>query len=383
MATYKDAGVDIDAQDKALEQVKKMVRNTYTRGVLSDQGAFGGLFRVPKGFKEPVLVASADGVGTKLKVAIATGRNGTVGQDLVNHCINDILVQGARPLFFLDYCATGQARSRCGGRCHRWCGDRVLRGRGGPARRRNRRDARFLRRRRLRSGGLHRRRGRPQGDPRRIQGRPRAMCWSALPSTGLHTNGYSLARKVLLDDPGFGPDDVIPELGCSVGEELLKIHRCYVNEVWPLLEKGFIHAMAHITGGGLTDNLPRVTAQETPGGGQGRRVGDSAGLQGPRRARRGSRGRLLADLQHGRRDGPHRAAEETQEGPRTPQGCAAARASPWAMSSRESRASSTTTHRTGIRPGCAEAQNDELGMMNYEFHRTIAPSQHRALIPDG
>jgi len=108
MATYKDAGVDIDAQDRALEQVKKMVRNTYTDGVLSDQGAFGGLFRVPKGFSEPVLVASADGVGTKLKVAIATGRHGTVGQDLVNHCINDILVQGARPLFFLDYFAASK-----------------------------------------------------------------------------------------------------------------------------------------------------------------------------------------------------------------------------------------------------------------------------------
>ncbi|MGD8441402.1 MAG: AIR synthase related protein, partial [Holophagae bacterium] len=108
MATYKDAGVDIDAQDRALAQVKKMVRNTYTGGVLSDQGAFGGLFRLPKGCKDPVLVASADGVGTKLKVAFATGRHGTVGQDLVNHCINDILVQGAAPLFFLDYLATGR-----------------------------------------------------------------------------------------------------------------------------------------------------------------------------------------------------------------------------------------------------------------------------------
>ena len=104
MTTYRDAGVDIDAQDRALAQVKKMVRNTYTSDVLSDQGAFGGLFRPPiKGLKEPVLVASADGVGTKLKVAFAADRHTTVGRDLVHHCINDILVQGARPLFFLDY----------------------------------------------------------------------------------------------------------------------------------------------------------------------------------------------------------------------------------------------------------------------------------------
>ncbi len=109
MTTYRDAGVDIDAQDRALAQVKKMVRKTYTDDVLSDQGAFGGLFRMPiKGLKEPVLVASADGVGTKLKVAFACGRHTSVGRDLVHHCINDILVQGARPLFFLDYLATGR-----------------------------------------------------------------------------------------------------------------------------------------------------------------------------------------------------------------------------------------------------------------------------------
>ena len=109
MTTYKDAGVDIDAQDQALARVKGLVRATFTDDVLSDQGAFGGLFRLPtKGLREPVLVASADGVGTKLKVAFLAGRHTTVGQDLVNHCINDILVQGARPLFFLDYLATGR-----------------------------------------------------------------------------------------------------------------------------------------------------------------------------------------------------------------------------------------------------------------------------------
>jgi len=257
MATYKDAGVDIDAQDKALEQVKKMVRNTYTDGVLSDQGAFGGLFSVPKGFKEPVLVASADGVGTKLKVAIATGRNGTVGQDLVNHCINDILVQGARPLFFLDYLATGRLEP-----------DVVADVIGGVATACTEAGVALLGGETAEMPGFY-------GDGEYdlagfivgVVGRKAILDGSSvrkgdvlvgLPSTGLHTNGYSLARKVLLDDPGFGPDDVIPELGCSVGEELLKIHRCYLNPVWPLVEKGLIHAMAHITGGGLTDNLPRV-----------------------------------------------------------------------------------------------------------------------------
>lgn len=257
MATYKDAGVDIDAQDRALEQVKKMVRGTYTAGVLSDQGAFGGLFRVPKGFKEPVLVASADGVGTKLKVAIATGRHDTVGQCLVNHCINDILVQGARPLFFLDYCATGRLDA-----------DVVADVIGGVATACSNAGVALLGGETAEMPGFY-----ADGDydlagfivgvvdRKAILDGSRVKKGDVLvglPSTGLHTNGYSLARKVLLDDPGFGPDDVIPELGCSVGEELLKIHRCYANEVLPLLERKQVHAMAHITGGGLTDNLPRV-----------------------------------------------------------------------------------------------------------------------------
>jgi phosphoribosylformylglycinamidine cyclo-ligase len=257
MATYKDAGVDIDAQDKALEQVKKMVRKTYTDGVLSDQGAFGGLFRVPGGLKEPVLVASADGVGTKLKIAFATGRHDTVGRDLVNHCINDILVQGARPLFFLDYCATGRLEpdvvSDVIGGVAAACSDAGVALLGGETAEMPGfyGDGEYdlagfivgvVERRLILDGSRVR-----SGD-----------VLVGLPSTGLHTNGYSLARKVLLDDPGFSTDDVIPELGCSIGEELLKTHRCYVNEVWPLLEKDLVHGMAHITGGGLTDNLPRV-----------------------------------------------------------------------------------------------------------------------------
>jgi phosphoribosylformylglycinamidine cyclo-ligase len=260
MATYKDAGVDIDAQDRALAQVKKMVRNTYTGGVLSDQGAFGGLFRLPKGCKDPVLVASADGVGTKLKVAFATGRHGTVGQDLVNHCINDILVQGAAPLFFLDYLATGRLDP-----------DVVTDVIGGVATACSQASVALLGGETAEMPGFY-------GDGEYdlagfivgVVDRAAILDGSAicsgdilvgLPSTGLHTNGYSLARKVLIDDPGFAPDDVIPELGCSVGEELLKIHRCYAKPVRPLLDEGLVRGMAHITGGGLTDNVPRVLPQ--------------------------------------------------------------------------------------------------------------------------
>ncbi|HSN57028.1 MAG TPA: phosphoribosylformylglycinamidine cyclo-ligase [Candidatus Sulfomarinibacteraceae bacterium] len=257
MATYKEAGVDIDAQDRALEQVKKMVRKTYTDGVLSDQGAFGGLFRLPRGFREPVLVASADGVGTKLKVAFATGRHGTVGQDLVNHCINDILVQGARPLFFLDYLATGRldpdiVADVIGGVAAA-CADAGVALLGGetaemPG---------------FYADGEYDLAGFIVGvvDRKAILDGSRVRKGDVLvglPSTGLHTNGYSLARKLLLDDPRVGPAELIPELGCSIGDELLRIHRCYLEPVWPLLEAGLVHAMAHITGGGLTDNLPRV-----------------------------------------------------------------------------------------------------------------------------
>ncbi|MCU0303973.1 MAG: phosphoribosylformylglycinamidine cyclo-ligase [Thermoanaerobaculales bacterium] len=257
MATYKDAGVDIDAQDRALEQVKKMVRKTYTDGVLSDQGAFGGLFKLPKGLAEPVLVASADGVGTKLKIAFATGRHDTVGRDLVNHCINDILVQGARPLFFLDYLATGRldpdvAADVIGGVAAA-CSDAGVALLGGetaemPG---------------FYADGEYDLAGFIVGvvDRREILDGSRVEAGDVLvglPSTGLHTNGYSLARKILLDDPGVGPAEVLPELGGPIGDALLKVHRCYASEVLPLLERGLVHAMAHITGGGLTDNLPRV-----------------------------------------------------------------------------------------------------------------------------
>ncbi len=257
MTTYRDAGVDIDAQDKALEQIKKMVRSTYTDGVLSDQGAFGGMFRVPGSVKDPVLVASADGVGTKLKIAFLSGRHTTVGQDLVNHCINDILVQGARPLFFLDYMATGVldpdvAADVIGGVATA-CKEHGVALLGGetaemPG---------------FYADGEYDMAGFIVGivDGRRILDSSAVRegdLLVGLPSDGLHTNGYSLARKIFFDVMGLRWDDAVDGLKGSVADELLKVHQCYLGPVWPLVEKGRVGALAHITGGGLTDNVPRV-----------------------------------------------------------------------------------------------------------------------------
>lgn len=257
MATYSDAGVDIDAQDKALNQIKKMVRNTYTDGVLSDQGAFGGMFRVPGGVKDPVLVASADGVGTKLKIAFLSGRHTTVGQDLVNHCINDILVQGARPLFFLDYMATGTLDP-----------DVVADVIGGVATACSENGVALLGGETAEMPGFY-----ADGeydvagfivgivDGRHILDSSAVRegdLLVGLASNGLHTNGYSLARKIIFDMMGLRWDDSVDPLQGTVADELLKIHRCYLEPVWPLVEKGRVSGLAHITGGGLTDNLPRV-----------------------------------------------------------------------------------------------------------------------------
>jgi phosphoribosylformylglycinamidine cyclo-ligase len=263
MTTYRDAGVDIDAQDQALARVKMRVRSTFTDGVLSDLGSFGGLFRLgARKLRDPVLVASADGVGTKLRVAFAAGRHGTVGQDLVNHCVNDILVQGARPLFFLDYLATGRLEPEVvaevvdgvAAACSA-CGTALL---GGETAEMpgfygdGEYDlAGFV------VGAVERKR---VITPELVEAGDVLV---GLPSAGLHTNGYSLARLVFFDTLGLGPDDHVDELGCTVADELLKVHRCYLEPVVPLLDAGLLHGMAHITGGGLTDNLPRVLPEGT------------------------------------------------------------------------------------------------------------------------
>ena len=253
-------GVDIDAGNRAVELMSQAVRSTYDREVLAGIGAFGGLFDAGwlKAMPDPVLVASTDGVGTKVKLAAQAGRYASIGQDIVNHCINDILVQGARPLFFLDYFATSQAASGGGGRGRRRDGRGLPGGRLRPAGRRNRRDAGRLRAGRVRCG------------------RARSWAWWSasascpartssagdvlvgLRSSGPHTNGYSLIRKVF---EGVPLETVFPELGVSLADALLAPHRSYL----PLLlacaaasRPRSVKALAHLTGGGFIENIPRV-----------------------------------------------------------------------------------------------------------------------------
>ncbi|MEW6337543.1 MAG: phosphoribosylformylglycinamidine cyclo-ligase [Acidobacteriota bacterium] len=256
--TYAASGVDIDAQDRALERVKLLARSTFTPGVLSEIGLFGGLYSLePDDPDGTVLVASADGVGTKLKVAQAAGVHGTVGEDLVNHCVNDILVCGARPLFFLDYFACGSldpdvaatvveglARGCRANGCALLGGETAEM----PG---------FYR------PGEYDVAGFIVGACRRstLLRRERVVAGDALvalPSSGLHTNGYSLARKVFFDVLGLEVSDRVPELGCTAAEALLAVHRSYLAALAPLLDRGVVKAAAHITGGGLPDNLPRA-----------------------------------------------------------------------------------------------------------------------------
>lgn len=256
--TYKGSGVSIDAQDRALERIRRTAKTTFTAGVLSDIGSFGGLFALdPSRPDGPVLVASADGVGTKLKVAQMVGVYDTVGQDLVNHCVNDILVQGARPLFFLDYVAAGKlvperiaAVVEGLGKACRENGCALLGGETAEMPGLYHGDdfdlAGFI------VGSVDRGRLLPSGV---VPG----MALLGLPSTGLHTNGYSLARKLLFEVKGFSVGTRLADLGCTVGEALLAVHRSYLGPVAALLDAGVpLSAMAHITGGGLPDNVPRV-----------------------------------------------------------------------------------------------------------------------------
>ena len=256
--TYAAAGVDIDAQDRALAAVKKLARSTFTPGVLTEIGSFGGMFTLePENPAGMVLVASTDGVGTKLRVAQMAGINTTVGQDLVNHCVNDILVQGARPLFFLDYLAAGKLEpavvvdvvSGLATAC-RAAGCALLGGETAempgfyePG------DydlAGFI------VGAVRRDRAIPRGDV------AAGDALVGLPSTGLHTNGYSLARKVFFELLSLTIESHVPDLGHTVADELLAIHRSYLDDLVPLLDAGLVKAAAHITGGGIPDNLPRV-----------------------------------------------------------------------------------------------------------------------------
>ena len=255
---YKASGVDIDAGNEAVRRIRGLARSTFTPAVLSDIGSFGGLFRLEPGrFTDPVLVASADGVGTKLKVAFLANRHDTVGADLVNHCVNDILVQGAEPLFFLDYLATGKlsptvAGSIVGGMAAacRENGCALLGGETAEM-------PGFY------ADGEYDLAGFIVGAANRDQlitgrGIGAGDVLIGVPSSGLHTNGYSLARRIVFEHLGLSVDSHVPTLGRTIGEALLEPHRSYLPLVRPLLDGGVIKGMAHITGGGITDNLPRV-----------------------------------------------------------------------------------------------------------------------------
>jgi phosphoribosylformylglycinamidine cyclo-ligase len=255
---YRQSGVDIDAGNETVRRIRSLARATFTPGVLSDIGSFGGLFQLDLGrYRDPVLVSSADGVGTKLKVAFMTGRHDSIGADLVNHCVNDILAQGARPLFFLDYLATGRLSPDVA--------EQVV---AGVARGCRENGCALLGGETAEMPGFY-----ADGEydiagfivgivekARIIDGRTiqPGDVLVALPSAGLHTNGYSLARRVLFDVCRLEPDSVVPELRSSVADALLAPHRSYLKPMQSLLDEGLVRGMAHITGGGITDNLPRI-----------------------------------------------------------------------------------------------------------------------------
>lgn len=254
---YADAGVDISAADEAKRRIAAMAGKTFRRGVLAPVGGFGSLFQLDrKRWRDPVLVASCDGVGTKLKIACAMGIHTGVGADILNHCVNDILTQGAEPLFFLDYIAMGKLdthvveqviegmslaakRAGCsliGGETAEMpdiyaAGEYDLAG--------------FI------VGAVERKK---ILDPRRVRPGDALL---ALPSSGLHTNGYSLARKLVFSVAKLEPDSYVAEVGNKIGAELLKVHRPYWPMLKNILSRGWVSSMAHITGGGITGNLPR------------------------------------------------------------------------------------------------------------------------------
>lgn len=254
-SAYAQAGVDIDIMMNSLQRIKKNVKTTATPGVVSEIGSFGGLFRSPG--KDYLLVASTDGVGTKLKVAHMAGRHNTVGQDLINHCVNDILVQGAVPLFFLDYLGAAALEGNVfeaviSGFC-KACRENGCALLGGET---------------AEMPGLY-----PKGEydlagtiigqverKKVITGKTirKGDVIIGLPSSGLHTNGYSLARKVIFEIAGKQLSDLVPGTKQTFEKVLLAVHKSYLKPVTALMKKIQVHGMAHITGGGLVDNVPRV-----------------------------------------------------------------------------------------------------------------------------
>jgi len=255
MATYKESGVDIDTAEKMVSSIKEMVASTANKHVLKKIGLFGGFFEVPKGYKKPVLVSSVDGVGTKLKVAFAMNKHDTIGQCLVNHCVNDILCCGAEPLFFMDYFATGKLSAETGVEIIKGfvkaCKENGCALIGGETAEMpgfysdNEYDV---------SGTI-------VGivDKKNIIDGSKIKCQDVLigiASNGLHTNGYSLARKVLFSK--YKANDHIAEIDNILGEELLKIHKSYLHPVRKLMKNKLVTGLSHITGGGLVGNTMRI-----------------------------------------------------------------------------------------------------------------------------
>lgn len=256
--SYREAGVDIDAGNRSVELMKAHVRATFRREVLSDIGGFGGLFALDtKKYREPVLVSGTDGVGTKLKLAFMMDKHDTIGQDAVAMCVNDILVQGAEPLFFLDYIAVGKLNP-----------EKVADIVGGVARACSESGCSLIGGETAEMSGFY-----PDGEydiagfAVGVAEKSKLITGAAIqpgdillgiPSSGVHSNGFSLVRRICFDHQGFTSETFVPELGRSLGEELLTPTRLYPKVCLPLIEQFDIKGMVHITGGGFYDNIPRV-----------------------------------------------------------------------------------------------------------------------------
>lgn len=261
--TYADAGVDISRANRTKQRIKYLAHKTFTRGVLSEIGGFGGLFAVDKAkYHDPVLVSSVDGVGTKLKIAFEMGLHSTVGADLVNHCVNDIAVQGAAPLFFMDYLATGKLDPSVA--------EQVVEGIADACKHNG---CALIGGETAEMPGFY-----PQGEydlagfivgvverEKIITGKRVEIgdIVLGLPSNGLHTNGYSLARKLLFEVGHYSAETYVNEIKNKVGNELMRTHKSYWPVVKKLMDGECVSALAHITGGGLSENLPRVLPRGT------------------------------------------------------------------------------------------------------------------------
>jgi phosphoribosylformylglycinamidine cyclo-ligase len=261
--TYADAGVDISRANRTKQRIKYLAHKTFTRGVLSEIGGFGGLFAVDKAkYLDPVLVSSVDGVGTKLKVAFEMQLHSTIGGDLVNHCVNDILVQGAAPLFFMDYLATGKLEPPIA--------EQIVEGIADACKHNG---CALIGGETAEMPGFY-----PDGEydlagfivgvvnrERIITGKNVQIgdIVLGLPSNGLHTNGYSLARKLLFEVAHYSPETYVNEIKNKVGNELMRTHKSYWPSLKKLLDADCVSALAHITGGGITENLPRVLPRGT------------------------------------------------------------------------------------------------------------------------